>query len=381
MSEGEGEQPGSAGTPPNRPEGELPAEPEKAALLMSALERQQRKMPRLRAALAADTSDEEAVSREIRNLARMPIGEDELLALLFPEPVGDTKLAKRPTTPLRRQVIVWRHELTRWWKHKNPAIRIVYGTSWLALLATTTFASVLPWWVAYPLAAVVIGIKMKSRLGELDPDHMRDLKRTHMARQLQLWELINIAQQWIGSPPSTRERNDYRDKVLALIVSYMRDHSADPKKRTIFVNLVEHVGGNVVSVIARSDANRPLPTFYQAEQCSLVWEAMKTGVAQVTGDVYTDAPLTPAGKRYHSVMALPVKFGGKTGEVVGVVSIDSEQKFHFDRHFDRLKEELSPYVQLLAVAMTLDHGKTRNAQLPEGTSSGGEEANDDPDDP
>jgi hypothetical protein len=110
-------------------------------------------------------------------------------------------------------------------------------------------------------------------------------------------------------------------------------------------------------VIGRSDGIRPVPQRYTREQCTLVARAIETGEPQITGDLYDDFPNTVPGKKYSSILVLPVWF---RGGVVGAVSIDSQEKYHFHLDYD-LPVHLSPYVQLLAVGLPNAHddGKVR----------------------
>lgn len=324
-----------------------------------------RDLPKIDAALVSLNIPVEERRLIVMRLAALPLSEDELLAYLNDQGAGDTQLTKPAYGPIRKQWNIWRHEITRWWNHRNPLTRVVYGTSWLALLvgAAIQAGKGALGWPSAVLACVLVFIKLKSRLTELDPDHMKDLKRTHAERQLLLGKLIHTAQRWSIDPPSKAERREYQQDALRLITSYMRDHSSDLKGKLVFVNLLQQTGPGTVMVIGRSDANRPFPKLYRAEQCSLVWEALQTGVPQVTGDVYVDAPATPPGKRYHSIMVLPVKLRDR---VLAAVSIDSEARHHFDRYFDRLKEELSPYVQLIAISLSWDHDTSTSKALPSG---------------
>jgi hypothetical protein len=140
-----------------------------------------------------------------------------------------------------------------------------------------------------------------------------------------------------------------------LIAGYVRDHRSRFGSREILANLL--VGdGNGVVVVARSDGLRPVPQRYTREQCALVAQAFETGEAKITGDLYSDFPNTLPGKKYCSIVVLPVWF---RGVVVGVVSNDSREKYHFHLDFDDLQVHLLPYVQLLAVGLSKLHDTDR----------------------
>jgi signal transduction protein with GAF and PtsI domain len=67
--------------------------------------------------------------------------------------------------------------------------------------------------------------------------------------------------------------------------------------------------------------------------------------------VYLDAPKTKQGKPYKSILALPIIFEKR---VLGAVSIDSKESYHFEGHVDDLEVQLAPYVQLLAPTLARD---------------------------
>jgi GAF domain-containing protein len=169
--------------------------------------------------------------------------------------------------------------------------------------------------------------------------------------------------------------------VLHLIASYVRDHRSDLKGRRVFVNLLVR-SAERIDVIARSDAKRPLPQSYGPEECSIACAAIDTGAPQVTGDVYRDAPKTKEGKPYKSILALPIIL---ERQVLGAVSIDSKEPYHFEGHVEDLEVQLAPYVQLLAptlvvaAAVAKDHDHATNSAGIGALPAGSEEKFDDPD--
>ena len=62
------------------------------------------------------------------------VSEDELVEFIEASVVSDED---RPSTRKKsRTLMVWRHDLSRWWNHGNPVIRIVYATGWIWMLWT-----------------------------------------------------------------------------------------------------------------------------------------------------------------------------------------------------------------------------------------------------
>jgi hypothetical protein len=167
-----------------------------------------------------------------------------------------------------------------------------------------------------------------------------------------LKNLIATLQQWQTEPPSSEDQlRAFQLDVLRLVASLIRDHRSDLGGRKVFVNLIVRTGDGV-EVVARATDNRTVPKRYSKEECSIAWKALETGLPQMAGDLYVDAPRSPPGKSYKSVLALPVKLRDR---VLAVVSIDSELRHHFSGHFDTLLTLLAPYVQLVASGIAVDH--------------------------
>jgi hypothetical protein len=316
----------------------------------------ERALPRVEAALrAAGVPDAERKEWMLRLRSMLDISEDEMIAL-----VEESNIAPATSSYLTRQFNIWRHELARWWNHRNPIVRLIYGVSWLSVLVGAAAKSGLSFF-GYAMAGLILLIKVWNAIKEFDPKHLPMLKRTRTERQLLLEKLIHSVHLWVSKAPAKREIEVFQQDTLHLIASYVRDHRSDLKGKKIFVNLLIRDGEELV-VVARSDLKRPIPQRYKADECLVMWTAIETGVTQFTGDVYIDSPATPAGKPYNSVLAMPIKLDKK---VVGGVSVDSAAKYHFDRYVDELQTELAPYVQLLAVTLAGHYGThERVAQLP-----------------
>jgi hypothetical protein len=320
----------------------------------------QRSLPRVEALLRRELSEDEAKAW-LRHLSAMSLSEDELLVLVKNDVV---ELAPATHAVLKRQLLLWRYQISHWWNHKRKVNAIVYASAWLTLLASATFKAGLGWfgWIT---GAIVLVLKARAVLGEYDPRHLPLMRRTMTERHLLLCQLIQSLQLWLDEKPSAREREKFQADVLRLITLFVRDHRSDLKGKTIFSNLLVEDGENLV-VRARSDGSRPVPQTYTRAECSIAWSAIETRRAQWTGDVYDDAPDTKPGKAYNSILVMPIFLAN---QVLGVVSIDSEAKFHFDIFLDEITNALAPYVQLLAVTLQDDHDTSR--QLPPVATTGG----------
>ncbi len=276
----------------------------------------------------------------------------------LPESVTEKELQKiiddvppplEPKSPsyVRKQAILLYYDLLSWWTHRHPIIRLLYLLAWGNLLVVQVVKAGLSWYTLLSVV-IIIGIRAAASWRELDPGHVKKFSINYNERKLLFRNLIETQQLWgVSSPPNKREIRAFQRDALKLLTLYVRDHRSDLKGRKIFANLLIRVGSNVV-VIARSDDVRPVPQRYPKEKCTLVWEAIETGVPQMTGNLYSAFPTTVAGKPYNSVLAIPIRLGDKT---LGCISIDSEAKYHFDRNFVELQTFVAPYVQLIATSL------------------------------
>jgi len=290
----------------------------------------------------------------ICKLAPLNLRDEELLKIS--EASADAPL---PVSATKRQLTIWRHQLSHWFTHGKGLQRLIYAGLWLSLLWGAVMKSGLGWF-GYVAGLIVLGMKLKVLIGENDPKHLPLLQRTQNERSLMLRSLLEREQQWRSVKPSRDQLRKFQVDALHAIALLVRDHRADLGGKRIFVNLIVQQGDGV-EVIARANDNRPVPTRYTREQCSIAWAAFVTGVPQLTGDLYAEARQTALGKKYNSVLALPVRL---RDAVLAVVSIDSELKHHFHGHFDDLQTWLGPYVQLIASSLLEDHD---TPQLPPST--------------
>jgi hypothetical protein len=315
----------------------------------------ERVLPRVEAALRdAGFTDVERAEWMLRLRSMLDVSEEEMVSLV------EESVAPNTHSYLKRQFNIGRHELARWWNHRNPLVRLLYGAGWLSVLVGAAAKSGLSVF-GYASAGVVLVIKVWNAIKEFDPKHLPMLKRNRTERQLLLEKLVHTTFIWMFRPPTEHEIEGFQQDTLRLIASFVRDHRSDLRGKRIFVNLLVAEGEELV-VVARSDPKRPVPQRYKADECLVAWTAITEGVTQFTGDIYADCPGTPRGKPYNSVLVIPIKLDKR---VLGAVSVDSAAKYHFDRYVDELQTEMAPYVQLLAVTLAGYYGSyKRVTQLP-----------------
>ena len=257
-----------------------------------------------------------------------------------------------PTHPVRRR-------LTMWWHGSLTAAR---GPGWIAQLPLVGLSFMLlayPWWKMGTKAGIVgtatwVIMTLWKTWIHVNPKHMKLLARGYAERKLALYMLIQDLER---APVMTDvEVHRFQRDALSLIAKYVRDHRLDRKGTEIFVNLLVAEGDDLV-VVARDRPHRADSAQY-ARSGMIAAKALDTGNNVVTGDVYVDYPETPPSKPYRSIMAIPVRDASDT--VLGVVSIDSSRRYHFDAHKNDLGDGLAPYVALLA--WTLNRRMHRFAQ-------------------
>lgn len=306
-------------------------------------------MPKLNAVLKEIAFTREQRVDWIGHFKTTPIAEAEVLAIVAPEP--DSKPSKRGRA-LRRRMIVARHGIKRWVRSQHFFFRLIYASGWIYLLVAS--ATKLAWsFLAILSVLTVLVAKLRFVIRDMRPKYMQLVDRGYNERKLQLERLLETAQRWYDSPPTIDQIDQYRRDALTLVAGYVRDHRARFGSREILANLLVRDGDRIV-VVGRSDGLRPVPMSYNRDQCALVAQAIDSGEARLTGDLYADFPDTIPGKKYNSIVVLPVWF---RGVVVGAVSIDSQEMYHFHLDYDDLQVHLSPYVQLLAVTLIDAHVK------------------------
>jgi hypothetical protein len=156
----------------------------------------------------------------------------------------------------------------------------------------------------------------------------------------------------------------YQRDVLRYIAQFVRDHRRNSGIPTIFANLLV-VDGEDLVVVARDREHRVTMARYP-KRPMLAWVSLETGLVQLTGDLRRDYPETAVGKPYVSILVIPLFY---KGERVGVVSIDSSSRYHFDLDWRELVDHLAPYVAMLGwtvprTSPTLQRAESSVRELP-----------------
>jgi GAF domain-containing protein len=245
-------------------------------------------------------------------------------------------------TSLERQLLIGWYGLTGWLFAPGWFTRFLRLGLSFSLLAY-------PFWklgwthgVTGTIAWAIVAV-LKIR-GDLAPHHLELVKKKRVERQFLHYAVVEKLQRLLLSPDLIgQERiNQYRTEVLQLVAAYVRSHRSDERGTMVFANLLAEQDG-VWKVLARDQRHRFDSPVIPKEH-SLAWQAFTAGESKVTGDVYREYPNSPPGRPYRSILAIPVFMGEKP---VGVVTIDSSRKYHFDNDRLNLVHDLNPFVSLL----------------------------------
>ena len=149
------------------------------------------------------------------------------------------------------------------------------------------------------------------------------------------------------------KRHDFQTECLYLIANYVRSWRRDIGAKKIFANLliIDRRRPHEIKVVARDregvfDA-RLLNTPRDLDSLRIA-ECVATGARCVVGDLSLESP--GAVEPYRSILGIPLK-RWNDGAVIGVLSIDSSEPFHFDTDAQTLETNLQPYIVALEATL------------------------------
>lgn len=172
------------------------------------------------------------------------------------------------------------------------------------------------------------------------PVSLKEVELSSRKRSFAIFELVLGMSRF---PSMTlHEVRSFQRNVLMQIASYARDMRGDAFGRKIFANLLED-RGDALEVTARSDSR---PTGARvSKNCCVAWTCLQTQDKAFTGDLYAQFPAAPSGKKYASILAIPVIDAQSV--VLGVVTIDSKERHHFDEIHEDVIMHVMPLVAML----------------------------------
>ena len=243
-----------------------------------------------------------------------------------------TEFAPATMALLRRQALVIRHRLKSAISKggiKGIVARLFYVGAYLTLPVASAIKL---GWSKLTIGAFITLLWTNGRKAwrENAPQNMLFLERHHLERKYALGNLIEEMHRMDEMTPA--EVQSFRERTLGVVALYVRDHRADWKGRSIFANLLIEDGEDLV-VIARSETHRLPAARYPRAQLAAS-KVFDTGEAEVVGDLLVEYPGEASkAKKYSSILVLPIYLGEK---IAGVVSLDSEEKYHFDGEVEQL---------------------------------------------
>jgi hypothetical protein len=173
-------------------------------------------------------------------------------------------------------------------------------------------------------------------------------------RKLALTAALDAATASVQDSLTNARIRNIEETALFLIKSYLEFTVSDSSGNNFTVNLlVKHpnVDDNLVC-IQRSSRSRETPHVYPEK------EMIRPKKSLETGEVYYDGNYSNPAKEYKMIWHVPIPSPHFTkAKFIGLLCVDSRKQSHLDLNDDRkaLLINLSPYVSLLAYALSLRH--------------------------
>lgn len=151
------------------------------------------------------------------------------------------------------------------------------------------------------------------------------------------------------------DRKELQQRLLVVIAAYVRSLRHDVKGTKIYANLL---------ILSKSDSERvivlgrshPLVAGDERAEHKLdqmaVRQCFVLGTSKEVGDIWVEFPKTDRTKRYRSILGIPLKsVMSATPQVLGVLSIDSSEPYHFAKWEKQLINVLRPLLTLLELTL------------------------------
>lgn len=193
-----------------------------------------------------------------------------------------------------------------------------------------------------------LGLLLISRKEEFSPKQVKLVRDGYKGRKAQFAAAISeIAK---GVDFGKVDKRMVRQYALDMIVSYTRGYHNDGEKAKIFSCLmVKENGGKSIRVLLRGEDSArqgKSGTVYPTEGMFAAKCFALRDIVYV-GDIKAEYADTPVGKKYNSVLCLPILGPEPDHSIYAVVSIDSTEYYHFDRCASDLQTALLPYLALI----------------------------------
>lgn len=174
-------------------------------------------------------------------------------------------------------------------------------------------------------------------------------------RRLAQMKLIKVLGSWSRKSPTNEQVREFQTDTLGVMAHYVRNSRADHTGRVIFANLLApDESGAYFDVVARDLEHRIPNARYEASNIGAVAKAYSTGDAVTVNDLVKEYPATQQEKKYRSILAVPLNNGS---QILGIISIDSSEPYHFASCADDLITAIAPYTALLIESLMVQTEK------------------------
>jgi hypothetical protein len=200
----------------------------------------------------------------------------------------------------------------------------------------------------------VVGLYSSAMLYPLAKKQRSRWDLEYRLRKLTLTAALDSAIACVDDALTSARIRNIEETALYLIKSYLEFTVSDSSANNFTVNLlVKHpnVGENLVC-IQRSRRERETPRVYGEEEMRRPKKSLENG------EVYYDGNYSNPAKEYRMIWHVPIPSPhSKTAKFIGLLCVDSRKPKHLDLNDDRkaLLINLSPYISLLAYALSLRH--------------------------
>jgi hypothetical protein len=163
--------------------------------------------------------------------------------------------------------------------------------------------------------------------------------------------MANIATAINDGKHTETQAQEIIEGTLGAIKSEIETIIVDSDGVNVHVSLlIEHEQEHgLLRVIGRAQKNRRYRNL--PKEGAIVWRAMENNHYEYEPD-YEEK-----GREYKSILAFPVALACEQGNneetVIGGLTIDSSEKYHFNAILDKIEIRLQPYLNMLALALVL----------------------------
>jgi hypothetical protein len=245
----------------------------------------------------------------------------------------------------KKQLGFW-YSARLWWYTKIHRYAKGQFTKREAALHVLLFTA----WMYPILVSQVMALNVIKSLKEFKPMTWLRARDDHTKRNIGFGNVIKRLTLSEGADPHEIQRD-----CLYLIANYVRSWRRDEYAKKIFANLLveDPSDDSRLVVIARDHelfSNRRVGKKYLKTERAVA-ECFETQTLCVVGDAAVEYPDSHREAEYRSILGIPLR-DIDSGRVLGVLSIDSSEPFHFSIDAKELETNLQPYIAAIESTLT-----------------------------